>query len=263
MKTKFALAVCAVSVLAAPSAQMPAFDGLNITTERDKPVHEILMKIEELYHWRIAYEEGPVLFEGDLIPYTTTTGRARLLHRMHPVSVSLPPLTSNSAETKRAVLKAVFEAFNRSGNREEFRAFEEFGYINVFQTKIAGPDGRLESFEPLLDTKVTLPQQKYLLWDLVSSIIDQVATARHVPIAMATYPTSLFLSASVTEESLGEPARKVLMRAFETINGERLSHRIAPVRLAWDLMYDSTERTYFFNVDNIEPEIELPGTAAK
>jgi hypothetical protein len=78
-----------------------------------------------------------------------------------------------------------------------------------------------------------------------------------MPIAMATYPTSLFLSTSVTEELVGEPARKVLMRAFETINGQRLSHGVAPVRLAWDITYDPTERQYYFNVDSIKPGIDL------
>jgi hypothetical protein len=261
MKIKVALGLGAVSAIAVLSARMCAADALNITTRGDMPVHEILMKIEEQYHWRIAYEEGPVLFEQDLIPAASPNGKTMFIHRVHPVSISLPALTSNSTETKRATLKAVFDAFNSGGNPEEFRAFDEFGYINVVQTKIVGPDGRLENFEPLLDTAITLPRQSYSLFQLVSSIINQVSAARKVSITMATIPTSFFINSSVTEESSGEPARKVLMRAFETVNGPRLAQRIERARLTWDMMYDPTERTYFFNVDNVEPEIEPPGVA--
>lgn len=261
MKMRLALGLGAASVIAALSARMFAADALNTTTQSGRPVHEILMKIEEQFHWRIAYEEGPVRFEQDLIPLASRTGKTMFIHRAHPVSISLPALTSNSTEMKRATLKAVFEAFNGSGNPEEFRAFDEFGYINVVQTKIVGPDGRLESFVPLLDTAVTLPRQSYSLYQLVSSIINQVSAARNVSITMATIPTSFFINSSVTEESSGEPARKVLMRAFETVNGPRLAQRIERVRLTWDMMYDPAERTYFFNVDNIEPEIDLSGAS--
>jgi hypothetical protein len=261
MKMRLALGLGTVSAFAALSARMFAADGLNITTQSGRPVHEVLMKIKEQYHWRIAYEEGPVLFEQDLTPVASPTGKTMLIHRAHSVSISLPTLTSNSTETKRATLSAVFEAFNDSGNPEEFRAFDEFGYINVVQTKIVGPNGRLEGFEPLFDTAVTLPRQSYSLYQLVSSIINQVSVARNVSITMATIPTSLFLNSFVTEESSGEPARKVLMRAFETINGPRLAHRVERVRLTWEMMYDAAERTYFFSVDNIEPEIDLSGTS--
>jgi hypothetical protein len=261
MKVRLALGFGAVSAIALLSSRIVAADALNITTRGDMPVHEILMKIEEQYHWRIAYEEGPILFEQDLIPVASPTGRTMFVHRARPVSISLPALASNSIETKRATLKAVFEAFNGSGNPEEFRALDEFGYINVFQTKIVGQDGRLKSFEPLLDTAIMLPRQSYSLYELVSTVINQVSAARKVSIMMATIPTSLFINTSVTEESSGEPARTVLMRAFETVNGPRLAHRIDRVRLTWDMMYDPTERTYFFNVDNIGPEIDPRGAA--
>ncbi len=252
-----------VCVLAAWAALVPGADTFHIATQRDKPVYEILRGIQETYHWRIAYEEGPFLAEQNLVRKTAPTGRLMFGRPARSVSFDVPPLVDNLAATKISILTAVFEASRLASNLEEFRAFEDFGYINVVQTKIVGADGRLEDFEPLLDTKVTLPLQKYQLYDLVSSIINQVSTTRHLSISMATIPTSLFLNAYVTEEAYGEPARKILMRAFEGINGPRLSHGGSRLRLTWDLLYDDTERAYFFNVDGVDAEIEPGSPTAK
>ncbi|HUE23679.1 MAG TPA: hypothetical protein VMQ86_18460 [Bryobacteraceae bacterium] len=263
MKKVLASTLGLVGLVAALGALAPGADTLHIVTQRDKPVYEILRRIQEVYHWRIAYEDGPFLAEQSLVPKASPTGRVMFGRPIRSVSFDLPPLVDNLAETKRSTMTAVFEACRRAGNSEQFRVFEDFGYINVVQAKIVGTDGRLEDFEPLLDTKVTLPRQRYLLYDLVSSIINQVSAARHIPIAMATIPTSLFLNVSTTEEASSEPARKILMRAFEAINGPRLSRGGSRLRLTWDLLYDDTEREYFFNVDGVDAEIEPPGPTAK
>jgi hypothetical protein len=256
MKTLLAANLGLFGAIATLAAQAPAADVLHITTRSAKPVYEILRRIQEAYHWRIAFEDGPFLADGSLVSSASPTGRLMLRRPIYPVSFDLPPLRSNSAEAKRSVLASVFDACNRAGDIGQFRVFEDFGYINVVQTRIVGEDGSLGEFKPLLDTGVTLPRRSYSLYELVSSIVNQVSVARSVPIAMATIPTSLFINSSVTEEASGEPARKVLMRAFETINGPRLSHGVSRVRLVWDLLYDDTERGYFFNVDGVEAEID-------
>lgn len=120
-------------------------------------------------------------------------------------------------------------------------------------TSVKGADGKIQPFEPLLDTKISLVRGRYDLWTLVTTILSQVSQIRGIPITIGTVSANLF-TMGVTEESSNEAARDVLVRAFEEINGTRYAQHVDPVRLVWYMNYDPNGRMYFFNVHNVGPE---------
>src|SRR5260370_20261412 len=106
----------------------------------------------------------------------------------------------------------------------------------------------------MVDTHVTIPRGTYSLGVLTSEILSQVGQIRGIPIMRATVPISLFAQATVTEEANDEPARDVLMRAFEGINAQRIADHLSVLRLTWYLGYSPNGNNYFFNVHSVALE---------
>lgn len=84
---------------------------------------------------------------------------------------------------------------------------------------------------------------------------------RGLPIVLGTTPTNLFRQTWIFAGAKNEPARNVLSRAFRDINGPRIAKRLDTIALVWGMLYDPTDRQYWFNM-HVVP-IELPGKASQ
>ena len=168
-----------------------------------------------------------------------------------------------SVEAKSKIMKTVLDTYNRSGNRAIFRVMQPGDLIHVVPVAVRGEDGTLQSFQPMLDTPVTITSGTYSLGALVDEIMAQISQKRGISIVRATVPINLFAQSTVTEEAFNEPARDVLVRAFEEINGPRLANHGSLLRLTWYLLYNPNGRHYFLNVHNVLPEQDHSDSAAQ
>ncbi|MGD0619527.1 MAG: hypothetical protein ABSB67_17910 [Bryobacteraceae bacterium] len=224
---------------------------LHIATHSGTPVREICETLQRELGWQISYEEAPVFDRTTLEPRTAPSGRELLALRRNPMSfdVALPDVISNDND-RRAILKAVFDYYHASGNRAGFEYILGGERVQVFQNVAIGEDGRPGGFQPMLDTKVSIPQSKYVLLALVNDIISQISQKRGIRISLGITPKS-FIQDAVTEEANDEPARGVLARAFDEANIPRLMAGAVMLRATWFLNFEPNGRFYFFNVVNV------------
>ncbi len=71
---------------------------------------------------------------------------------------------------------------------------------------------------------------------------------RATPIVLGTTPTNLFRQTWVFAGANDEPARDVLSRAFRDFSGQRPTQGPDAITLVWSMLYDPTDRQYWFNV---------------
>jgi len=235
-----------------------ASDVLHLAVHSPKPLQDICFQLEEALHWRISYEDPPVLAGDELVPEMNPGGVSRLVMRAQPLSIDVPTKNSTSSEVKRDTVRTILDAYHRSGNRAVFREIQQGDFIHIVPDAVRGEDGRLQRFQPMFDTHVTIPRGTYSLGVLTSEILSQVGQIRGIPIMRATVPINLFAQATVTEAANDEPARDVLMRAFEGINEQRIADHLSVLRLTWYLLYNPNGQHYFFNVTSVALEQDDP-----
>jgi hypothetical protein len=231
-----------------------AEDVLHLAVHSSKPLQDICMQVEESLHWRISYEDPPVLAGDELVRETNPGGVSHLVMRAQPFSIDIPTKNSTSSEVKRDAVRTILDAYHRSGNRAVFRGIQQGDFIHIVPEAVRGEDGKLQPFQPMFDTHVTIPRGTYSLGVLTNQILSQVGQNRGIPVMRATVPLNLFAQATVTEEADDEPARNVLMRAFEGINAQRVADHLSVLRLTWNLGYNPNGQNYFFNVHSVALE---------
>jgi hypothetical protein len=247
-----ALGVSLNAVLAADGRQ------LHIATHSDTPLRDICNTLRDELGWQISYEEAPVFDRREIEPQVTATGFHYVARRSVALSLDIPlPATVPNDQDRRAILKTVFDAYRASGNRGDFQYIQEGDRIQVFQTIVNGEDGKPRSFQPLLDTKVSIPRGTYSMFSLANLVVAQVSQKRGIPIGLGTYPRS-FYQDTVTEEANEEAARDVLARAFDEANMSRVAARASLLRLTWSLNSLAGGPSYFFNVDVASTESTRP-----
>jgi hypothetical protein len=238
---------------------MIAADRFQFTTRSDHPIDEVCTALEAQFHWRISYEDAPVFDRDDLKNGTAPNGVPWLVLRDVPAAVDVPIETNMPASARGKTLQSILDSHRLSGRRAGFTVTQNGDIIYVMATSVKGADGKIQPFEPLLDTRISLVRGRYDLWTLVTTILSQVSQIRGIPITIGTVSTNLF-TMGVTEEANNEAARDILVRAFEEINGTRYAQHVDPVRLVWYMNYDPNGRMYFFNVHNVGPEVQSVNT---
>jgi hypothetical protein len=163
---------------------------------------------------------------------------------------------SVSTDRKRLIIKDVIDTYNRSGNRGQFREIHAEDIVHIVPTNIRAENGTTQAFTPMLDTPISIAFGRYALRSLVDEVLAQVSQKRGIQILTATVPLNVFAQAFVTEEARDEPARDVLLRAFDLINGPRFADGMPPLRLTWHLLYNPNGRHYFFNCWSVDPDEE-------
>lgn len=234
------------------AAEMP----LHIAAHSARPLRQATWSIKEQLHWRMSYEEAPVLSSAELDSTVAPTGRTMYFRRAAPLFfdavVSGAPATR---EAKQEVMDALLASCNK-GAAGSYRYVISGDFIHIVPDKVPGPDGTLRTMPSMLDTPVSLARGTYGLGQLVGMVFQQVSRNIGISIVDGTVPMNVVVHSQVTEEAHGEPARDVLIRAFEEIEGPRLAWHAGRVRLTWDVAYDPTDRYYMYNIDSVREESE-------
>src|SRR5258708_22255349 len=97
--------------------QASAQDNFRIEVKSAKPLQDIYFQLEERFHWRITYEDPPVLSDEETRTEILPSGTPRLFIRASPMSVDLAGIVSSTDNYKAAVLTAGLNAYHNIGNR--------------------------------------------------------------------------------------------------------------------------------------------------
>jgi hypothetical protein len=262
------------SIIAAASCFCVAQQaGFRLSTNSPRPLTDLIDQLNKRYGWCVNYEEAPVVAPNDLIDITSPTyegpGRAYKFFSM-PVTVqtNLPDPTVLSKQEEidglavraqeREAVEAILLAYRSSGNRGSFALSQNGKYIDVFPDKMRDQNGVYQPFEPMLSTKISIPDKAFRLDQLLWLVCDQVAQKRGIPIVHGTAPLGTFMAISLREPAEEEQAREVLVRAFEDTKAIRASHGAYDVRyFRWALLYDAGVQAYAMNIEWVSKD--LPG----
>lgn len=242
---------------------LAADDGiLHIAKRSRAPLLDICLELKDTLHWRISYEDAPVLAQDELVSDVAPSGVHWLVMRAAPVIVDIRTTNGDPAATKKAAMEAILDAYHRAGNRGRFRMIQADDFIHVLPVTARDATGELKPFQPMLDTPVTVIRGTYRLGELVSEIIGQISRTRGMPIAEATVPNNLFAQVFIDEAAYNEPARDVLVRAFASVDRARIADHVRAPRLTWYLGYSPNGGNYFMNISSVLPESADPTPAA-
>lgn len=222
----------------------------------DKPHQLRDFAIElQLAGWPVSFEEGPVVSAEELVQKTSPTGIPVVVKRVVPLTVSLSgsELAATDNQARKTIIERVFSSYAALGNRDRYSVRSEGRYLDIVPLQIQSADGVPQRFEPVLDTKIAFPEQRFQnLYALVDAVLEQVAQKRGVSVVLGNVPSNIFRHYSVVETATDEPARDVLERAFAEINGPRLAGGLNAIALPWTLTYDPTNSQYWFAVNAAE-----------
>jgi hypothetical protein len=137
----------------------PGKRAVVLSTDKPRPVMELVRQLEERYGWRIAYEEAPYENAADLVNVVspaylaTHPGATLLIPKPQQLSVTVP-----AGAPVSGAIGSIIDRANADRGRSFAVPFNgDFAYIvpRFYRKK----DGAAEAFHPIhpmLDTPVTL-----------------------------------------------------------------------------------------------------------
>ncbi len=248
-----ALKLSALAITMAAGIGISEEAGFRLSTTSPRPLTDLIDQLSVRYGWCINYEDAPIVAPDDLIDITSPTyrgpGRAySFFAKPVVVQTDLPdPVTFAKEEEadivaargqEREAVEAILREYKHSVNRGSFTFSQNGKYIDVVPDKMRNKDGVYVPFEPLLSTKVTIPEGSYRLDQLLWLVSDQIAQKRGFPIIHGIIPTGTFLSITLKASANDEPARDILKSAFEDTKAIRAAHSAYDIRyFRWVLLY--------------------------
>lgn len=252
-----------ISVLATAAFAQGAGPSL-FTTNKPRPLMELVRQLEGRFGWRITYEEAPYESAADLVNVVSATyltahpGASFLIPRPQQLSVTVPntapvfsaPGTGTAASglIQAAIASVIAQANSNGGGA--FAVSFSGDFAHVVPTRYRKKDGTVSAFQAILDTPVTLPSAQRTIRETVNLICTQVAAIRGIAINEGTIPTNLYHEVQSTYAN-NETARLVLARTFETASAEHQAMGVPPVRITWDLLFDANDKAYYLNTHAI------------
>lgn len=252
MNLKQIASLCAVTALALPAAEVGV---VLLKGQSTKPLFDICVALKDSMHWRVTFEEAPILWPEDaVLERNPQVLRERLVARASPLEVEIPSDRTVTAPAMKAVLDKILTAYHKSGNRGTYRYVLDGDYIHIVPSAVRGPDGQSLALQPVLDTPVTIPKGTYMILSLEHSILEQIRLKRGISIVDGNIPMNLFSQSRVTVEAHEEPARTVLARALTEVDKIRRADGMPPAGVVWHLLYNPTDEYYVFNVGGVPHE---------
>ena len=249
----------AVGSILLPLRAQDQAQPLHLVANSPHEVRDLVVALQ-MRGWLVTFEEGPIQSTTEVETKTTPTGLPVLVRRVVPVTfdVSAQQLSVVTAGERVAALEPLLAAYSKTGLLDSYRVSKDGLYLHVIPWTIADEAGKPSPFEPMLSTKVSFPEQRFpSLISMMTEVLNQVSEQRGTPIVLGVIPNNLFHQGPVMAVANNEPARDVLARAFFELNGPRLADGTDPVGLPWTLVYDPTNRQYWFSVNAVH--IEIPG----
>lgn len=225
-----------------------------VAISEDGPFMQLAQAIPDHFGWDISYEEPPWESQRDVAPYpggrSGKNGRL-LIQRGKAFTLRFQePGDLTDASTRRAVIDSVLKQFFGAGNSPFFQARHDGAYTHIVPGAYVGSDAKIVEFQPLLDTRISIPRGKRTVGETVSLVLAAVSRARSANIVMATIPMNAFYSSIdsvIFSEGNNERARDIMIRAFEDQNGARMMSMGLQIKFSWILSYEPTAKTYYFN----------------
>jgi hypothetical protein len=224
----------------------------SVTVTYGRPIAQAIEKLEVLYRVPITYEDTLYMNDRDIEDVTAkvrfdhdgSNPNRVLVPATRTITFSLPETEgvktmSSQSERSGAALEAVknvLDGYVRAGGTGDFTVSEDSFGVHVVSRAFTDASGRLQLLRPLLETHISITQQRSSALDLVEEICRQVSSGKKVVI-VGTIPTNLLANHQV-DATNGE-ARDLL---------ESISKQIG-VPISWELFCGPRDDKCALNMD--------------
>lgn len=220
------------------------------------PMREIAAKGLDRFGWNVCYEEPPWESSQDVAPRPGAKGNS-LMVRGKPFVVRIEePADLSDLKARGAVFKSIVDQHRRAGNPPFFMSRQDAGCSHIVAPAYVRSDGKIQAFEPVLDTRISIPPGKRKVGETVKLVLAEISRIRTMNIVEGTIPMNAFYSSidsDIFSEAKQERARDVLLRVFEEQNLVRIQETGFQIRYGWSLNYSASNRTYYFNCRVVPP----------
>jgi len=246
-------AACLISLLAVVPAVV---NGADIPFNRTRPLLALCAVLRDRYGLLVTYEDAPADVATELEHEALPNGNTVSFPKWRPVTFHVPDdlptradptLPLNGPIDPQRSLAAVAEVvreYNESGNPGRFTVVQDAEYLHVQQIART-VEGKLEPFEPVSNTLVTLKTQSGTCQQMVTGLSAALFETRTTSLVEAVVPNSLPMH-NCRISGGSTTAGKVLEAVVDGINANNLTGEKMVTR-AWDLVHDSNWGPYFLS----------------
>jgi hypothetical protein len=234
-----------------------AADGSAIEYHESRSLGKLVGELWQRYGLLITYEEAPYDEKTEIVTDIYANGRRFRRPAWKPITFN--GIGAGLADVRRgpspaeqpppdaaSIAKSAVAEYNSSGNPGRFRVIKDGDYVHIVPDGRMR-DGKIESFQPILDTKVTfVDSQPRLCLDVWKDLIAQIDNLRGInmtdnfPLGPLLHNTCLIQGADLT-------ARAAFEQFFQQIELPQ-QNPISRFRYCWGLAYDINADMYFMTV---------------
>jgi hypothetical protein len=234
----------------AASVGIPA---ATITVEGSRPVAKVVENLIEKYGYAITYEDPRYAYEEDLKDVAAQVRKDFDKYPPGQAPKTIVPkggalTVSYSTEDPASILNQVVQT--RTANGARFHVERTGDYFHIVPTERRDAEGRWEAHNSVLEIPISLVAHDRTEREMIQAICDAVSENSDVRIILGGKYMVItgFAEEGAEPKRLyrmgadNEPARKVLLRALESVG------KVTGERLTWLMYYDFGLRKYALNV---------------
>ena len=231
-----------------------------------RPVYKAIRELEKRYGWSMTYEDPPFEHASELRDATHPDYKRAhpneapaLLPKQHRLNFTFKIPQDDADEPDLEDTIGALLASHKASANPGFFAFDHIGaVVHVHPVQMKKQNGQIAEFRSIMGTAVSFPKAKRSAFDTLLMILSQVSEGSQHPISLGNIPTNGLMTSSGEHEAYNRPAREVLIEVIDDINRFNMEVFNHPAHIVWDLLYDPTFKSYFFNAHFITVEKKGP-----
>lgn len=217
-----------------------------ILVSDSRPVAAATKVLEEKYGWIVTYEDPRYEYEGDLIDKTdpayrraNPNGLRALIPRGGQIKLDYQVIASKGVPASPdTLIQSLLDTNAMLDNPGRFSLTRTGNILHVIPSQVRNQQGRLVSDYPILNTRVTFPEQKRSVLSTLELTVKAISQAIQTKVIIGSVPLSLLMNTEVTQSARNEAARSVLLKSLEATK----------TPLSWQLFYDPGLKWFALNV---------------
>ncbi len=204
-----------------------------------RPLKVAVAQLEKRYGWLVTYEDPPCYFAADLEDISKVAGTTVMVLKAQHLALAspLPPPSDNPAP--ETLIDAVIVAdANRVGQSRFALRSSTLGF-HVVPSAFRDTTGAWSVAGSILDSLIRMPPSEVSVMNYMEQFCVTLAQASGKRVTMATVPTRLLVSRSISQAADDQPASEVLIGALQSLN----------TPLTWRLLRSpEANRGYYLNI---------------
>jgi hypothetical protein len=244
-----------------------------ITISAPRALGQLAVQLWHRYGYLVTYEEAPVDPEREVATTVYAPDRANKFAVSKPVTFhvergqSTNPDGNAGPETilplSRELMQPLVDEYNASGNPSRFAVNFDGKYAHIFaDTHMV--NGKMEAFQPILATKVSMPTQTTLCYETLNNLFAELGRLRNANVAIGMIGANWLYRLHCSIVGADLTARDVVAQVvhqFSTDTGIGPRKPGEELRITWSLLYDIGSAQYFLSMDRVPDMTPRPGVS--